>query len=143
MKAPHISYIPSVKMASAKLRMIFCSLKELKILEKPCDKCFMWKRLFLFQSSWEFLGTLQICRVLHHNWYNAVASQIFSVDFILFLFPDYYWEINILKYSTKSSEIMPWTMEEKSFVWRHHKTKYVKIVQATYRRKFNFNTFPN
>ena len=39
---------------------------------------------------------------------------------------------------------MPWTMEQKIFyVKTYYETKSFKIVQARYRRKFNFNTFPN
>ena len=57
-----------------------------------------------------FIETIN--RVFHNCWNKAVASQIFPFDFILFLFSDYNWEIvNILIYSTKYNETMPWAME--------------------------------
>ena len=41
-------------------------------------------------------------RVFHICWNKSVASQTFPVDFILFLFSYYYWEIvNILIYLTR------------------------------------------
>ena len=78
-------------------------------------------------------------------WNKAAASQVFSINFILFLFSDYCWEIvNILIYTTIYSKIMPWTMEQKIFcVKTYYETKSSKIVQARYRRKLNFNIFLN
>ena len=47
---------------------------------------------------------------------KTVASQLFPVDFILFLFSDYSWEmVKILIYLTKYTKLMPWTMEQKIF----------------------------
>ena len=54
----------------------------------------------------------EIYNVFHNCWNKAAASQIFSIDFILFLISDYCWKIvNILIYSTKYGKMMPWTME--------------------------------
>ena len=73
------------------------------------------------------------------------AAQITSVDFILFLFSDNYWEIDsILIYLIKYSQILPWKIERKFFcVKTYYETKSFIIVRTRYKRKFNFNTFPN
>ena len=74
---------------------------------------------------------------------KAAASQIFLVDSIIFLFSNYGRKIiNILIYSTKYSEIMPWTMEQKMFSRKtYYETKSFKTIQAIYRKKVNFNKF--
>ena len=74
---------------------------------------------------------------------KAETSQIFPVDFIFFLFPDYCWEIvNILIYLTKYSE-MPSMMEQIFYVKTYYETKSFQSVQAKYKRKLHFVTFPN
>ena len=62
-----------------------------------------------------------------------------------FCFQDCYLEIvNILKDLTKYSEIMPWTIEQKIFyVKTYYEIPSFEIDLARYRKKFNFNTFPN
>ena len=51
---------------------------------------------------------------------KIATSRIFPVNFIFFLFSNHCREIvNILIYLNKNSEIYPWTMEQKSFVWSH------------------------
>ena len=78
-------------------------------------------------------------RVFHKFWNKVAVSQLFSVDLILFLFLDYWWEIvNILIYLNKYSEIIPWTMD---LLCEDITKKSFKIVQARYRKKFNFNKF--
>ena len=52
------------------------------------------------------------------------ASEIFPVDFILFLYPDYCWEkVNILIYLTKYSKIMSSSMDQKIFCVKTLKNK--------------------
>ena len=51
--------------------------------------------------------------------------------------------VNILIYSIKYSEIILWMIEEKIFCVKTYYERLFKIVQARYKRKFNFNTFPN
>ena len=94
--------------------------------------------------SYQLKGKL-IYRMFHNCWNKVAVSQIFPVDFILFLFLDYCWEIvNILTYLLKYREIMTLTMEPKIFcVTTYYETKSFKIVWTRYRRKFNFITFPN
>ena len=66
----------------------------------------------------------------------SIYLSIFRIDSILF--SNYFWElVNILIYSTKYSEIMPFLLDT------FNKTNSSKIVHARYRRKFNFNKFPN
>ena len=80
--------------------------------------------------------------MFHNCWNKAAVSQIFPVDFIPF--SDYCTEIHIIKiliYSTKYRKILPWTRKQKIFcVNTYYKTYSVKIIQAKYRRKFNYNT---
>ncbi len=58
---------------------------------------------------------------------------IFLVDFILFLFPGYYWEIvYILIYLTKYSEVTSWGMEQIFCVKIYYESKSFNIVQARY-----------
>ena len=98
-------------------------------------------------GKWEFffsmLRLINTYSVFHNCWNKAAVLQIFPVDFILF--SNYCWEIvNILIYSIKYCKIMPWMMEQKIFcVNTYYETKPFKIVQPRYRRKFNYNTFPN
>ena len=52
-------------------------------------------------------------------------------------------KVNILIYLIKYSEIIACIMEQIFYVKTYYETKSFKIVQARYREKFNFNTFPN
>ena len=70
------------------------------------------------------------------GWNKVAASHIFPVDFILFPFSYYFWEIvNILIYWTKYGQ-------KKIFcVKTFSETKSIEVVQSRYRRKLHFNTF--
>ena len=68
---------------------------------------------------------------------------MFFVDFILFLFSDHTWEIvNILVYSTKYSEIKPWTILftqplRSGRIW--HKVNFFKRSLAGLNSEFSFS----
>ena len=93
-----------------------------------------WLLFIIYINIRYVLGILQLLKQ---------SSDIFPFDFILFsLFRLLQRNREILIYSTKYWEIILWTMEN---IWM--KTYYginsFEIVQARYRRLFNFNTFPN
>ena len=90
-----------------------------------------WDRnYFYFKGCFAFVKTVAV-------------SLVFFVDFILFLFSDYCWEIvNILINSIKYGQIMPWTMEQKIF-WRYITKLSLSRQLKQNRKKFSFNTFPN
>ena len=64
--------------------------------------------LLIYYNSLWFKFIKNPYREFYYCWNKAAASQIFPVEFILFLFSDYCWEIvNILIYVNKYSEIIP------------------------------------
>ena len=89
-------------------------------LELSSDEGFVGSNAAVQTSSYESIA-------FHNSWNKIVASQIFLVYFIFFLFSEYWWKIvNILIYLIKHNEILPWTMEQKIFCMKAYYERLFK-----------------